>query len=138
MKRIPLGIDSYEAVCQNCYYVDKTNIITTLANLPEGTSLLFTRPRRFGKSLMLSMLHSFFEKSNKDKAPFFQDKKIYQSKAIIRDSFQRFPVIHLNLKNAIGGTYEDLIHKRDCGHFIGPSSRILANIPLSFCSRILP
>lgn len=111
MKRIPLGIDDYEAVCQNCYYVDKTNIIATLANLPEGTSLLFTRPRRFGKSLMLSMLQAFFEKSKKDKTPLFQDKKIYQNKEIMRDSFQRFPVVHLNLKNAIGSTYEDLIHK---------------------------
>ena len=111
MKRIPLGIDDYEAVCQNCYYVDKTNIIATLANLPEGTSLLFTRPRRFGKSLMLSMLQAFFEESEKDKTSLFQDKKIYQNKEIMRDAFQRFPVVHLNLKNAIGSTYEDLIHK---------------------------
>ena len=111
MKRIPLGIDDYEAVCQNCYYVDKTNIIATLANLPEGTSLLFTRPRRFGKSLMLSMLQAFFEESEKDKTSLFQDKKIYQNKEIMRDAFQRFPVVHLNLKNAIGSTYEDLVHK---------------------------
>ncbi len=65
MKRIPLGSDSYEAVCQNCYYVDKTSIIAALADLPEGTSCLFTRPRRFGKSLMLSMLQAFFRGKRK-------------------------------------------------------------------------
>ncbi len=111
MKRIPLGIDNFEAICQNCYYIDKTNIIANLVNLPEGTSLLFTRPRRFGKSLMLSMLQAFFEKSEKDNTALFLDKKIYQNKEIIDSYFQKFSLIHLNLKDAIGNTYDDVIHK---------------------------
>ncbi len=111
MKRIPLGIDSYEAVCQNCYYVDKTGIIPSLLDLPEGTSLLFTRPRRFGKSLMLSMLHSFFEESDEDKSDLFKDKKIYREKALMEAHFQAYPVVHLNLKNAIANSYEDMVSK---------------------------
>lgn len=111
MKRIPLGIDSYEAVCQNCYYVDKTAVISSLMRLPEGTSVLLTRPRRFGKSLMLSMLQSFFEASEKDKTSLFEDKKIFQNKALMKAHFQRYPVLHLNLKNAIASNYEGMIVK---------------------------
>lgn len=111
MKKIPLGIDNYEAICQNCYYIDKTNIIANLVSLPEGTSLLFTRPRRFGKSLMLSMLQAFFEKSDIDKTSLFLDKKIYESKEIITNYFQKFPLIHLNLKDAIASNYDDSTHK---------------------------
>ena len=111
MKKIPLGISEYEEICQNYYYIDKTNIISHLARFPEGTSLLFTRPRRFGKSLMLSMLQAFFEQSDIDKTPLFLDKKIYENKGIIDNYFQNFPLIHLNLKDAIGSSYDDLIHK---------------------------
>ncbi len=111
MKRIPLGSDSYEAVCQNCYYVDKTSIIAALADLPEGTSYLFTRPRRFGKSLMLSMLQAFFEESEKDKTSLFEDKKIFKDKPLMETHFQRYPVLHLNLKNAIASNYDGMIQK---------------------------
>ncbi len=111
MKRTPLGIDSYEAVSQNCYYVDKTSIIAALTDLPVGTSCLFTRPRRFGKSLMLSMLQAFFEESEKDKTALFKDKKIFKDKALMEAHFQRYPVLHLNLKNAIASNYDGMIQK---------------------------
>ncbi len=111
MKKIPLGIDDYEAVCRDCYYVDKTSIISNLIDTPIGTSLLFSRPRRFGKSLMISMLQSFFENTNIDKSELFIDKAIYQNKEAMEGYFQKFPVVHLDLKNAIAGTYADLIVK---------------------------
>ena len=60
MKPTPLGIEFYETVATDCYYVDKTGLLESIVTYPSGTCLLFTRPRRFGKTLMLSMLQSFF------------------------------------------------------------------------------
>ncbi len=111
MKKIPLGIDDFEAVCHDCYYVDKTPIISDLIELPIGSSVLFSLPRRFGKSLMISMLQAFFEKTNADKSELFSDKAIWKNPEAVGNYFQAFPVVHLDLKNAIAGTYPDLIAK---------------------------
>ena len=62
MKPTPLGIEFYETVATDCYYVDKTGLLESIVTYPSGTCLSFTRPRRFGKTSMLSMLQSFFEK----------------------------------------------------------------------------
>lgn len=114
-KRIPLGIEFYETVATDCYYVDKTNIIENITNFPIGTCLLFTRPRRFGKSLMLSMLQSFYELNDIDKSKYFIDKYIWNNKEIVNNNFQKYPLIHINLKNVIGLNFSSLIDKvKDC------------------------
>ncbi|MFI3202566.1 MAG: AAA family ATPase, partial [Eubacteriales bacterium] len=60
-KPLPIGIDNFEEIIlQGCYYVDKTLLIKTLLDATSKVTL-FTRPRRFGKSLNLSMLQYFFE-----------------------------------------------------------------------------
>lgn len=111
----PLGIEFYETVSTDCYYVDKTNIIEKLTTFPVGTCLLFTRPRRFGKSLMLSMLQSFFEQSKIDKTKYFKDKKIWNNKSIIPNEFQKYPLIHINLKNVIGRDFSSMLEKlKEC------------------------
>lgn len=109
--QVPLGIDYYEAISTSCYYVDKTNIIETISNSPLGTCLLFTRPPRFGKTLMISMLQTFFEQNEEDKSRFFIDKQIWKNKEIIEKEFQKYPLIHLNLKNVIGTDYDTLVNK---------------------------
>lgn len=114
-KAIPLGIDFFETVSTDCYYVDKTNVIENISKFPKGTCLLFTRPRRFGKTLMLSMLQTFFEKSKEDKSKYFVDKKIWNNKEIISSEFQKYPLIHINLKNVIGMDFDSLMEKmREC------------------------
>ncbi len=101
-KPVPLGIEFYETVSKDCYYVDKTAMIEDLASYPEGTCLLFSRPRRFGKTLALSMLHTFFEMSEVDKSPYFSDKYIWGKKEVVEEEFQAYPLIHINMKNVIG------------------------------------
>ena len=69
-----IGIDKYINASTNGYYVDKTLLIKDV--LDTNTSVfLFTRPRRFGKSLNMDMLRIFFEKTNKDTSIYFKDKK---------------------------------------------------------------
>lgn len=114
-KPVPLGIEYYETVSTDCYYVDKTNIINNISKFPEGSCLLFTRPRRFGKSLMLSMLQTFYEKSNVDNSKYFIDKKIWGNKEVVKNNFQKYPLIHINLKNAIGSNYISMLMKlKEC------------------------
>lgn len=114
-KPVPLGIEYYETVSTDCYYVDKTNIINNISKFPEGSCLLFTRPRRFGKSLMLSMLQTFYEKSNVDNSKYFIDKKIWDNKEVVKNNFQKYPLIHINLKNAIGSNYISMLMKlKEC------------------------
>ncbi len=114
-KPIPLGIEFYETVSTDCYYVDKTNVIETIANYPTGSCLLFTRPRRFGKTLMLSMLQCFFEQSDDDKSKYFINKKIWDKKTIIDNEFQQYPLIHINLKNVIGLNFASTMEKlKEC------------------------
>ncbi len=114
-KPVPLGIEFYETVSIDCYYVDKTNIIDTISRFPYGTCLLFTRPRRFGKSLMLSMLQTFYEQSSIDKSKYFIDKNIWVNQALIAKEFQQYPLIHINLKNAIGLDFSSMLEKiKEC------------------------
>lgn len=110
-KLLPLGIESYEKACEYCYYVDKTGLLETIASYPSGTCLLFTRPRRFGKTLMLSMLQSFFEESSQDKSVYFEDKQIWKNQDVVKQHFQKYPLIHINLKNVIGENFPSLIDK---------------------------
>ncbi len=111
MKPTPLGIEFYETVATDCYYVDKTGLLESIVAYPSGTCLLFTRPRRFGKTLMLSMLQSFFEKSSKDKSIYFQDKKIWNNQDIVKQHFRKYSLIHINLKNVIGEEFSSLMDK---------------------------
>ncbi|ERT36686.1 hypothetical protein HMPREF1766_00951, partial [Fusobacterium nucleatum CTI-5] len=66
MKKIPIGIDDFKVVKENnYYYIDKTNFISEISE-NTGKTLLFTRPRRFGKTLNMSTLKYFFDIHNKD------------------------------------------------------------------------
>ena len=66
MKRLPYGINDFEAVIeQNQYYVDKTMYLPLLENQPSN--IFFIRPRRIGKSIFLSMLHAYYDCSKKEK-----------------------------------------------------------------------
>ena len=99
-KKLPIGIDGFEKIRTNdFYYVDKTLFIKELV-LNWGEVNLFTRPRRFGKSLNMSMLKYFFE-IGRDPSPF-AGLKIMQEKALCEEFMGKFPVISISLKGVDG------------------------------------
>lgn len=110
-KLIPLGIDDFKDVIENCYYVDKTKLIKDIVREPPSSAILFTRPRRFGKSLALSMIKSFFENGKIDKTYLFENTYIYKDKTIMEKYFMKFPVVYLNFKNALGTNKDYLLTK---------------------------
>ena len=95
---LPIGSTNYRQISESSYYVDKTLLVKDI--LDEGSKiLLFTRPRRFGKTLNMDMLRTFFEKTAEDSSKYFTDKKIWtQGKQYIMHQGQ-YPVIFLSLKD---------------------------------------
>jgi hypothetical protein len=104
VKKLPIGIDSFEKLIENdFYYVDKTMLIAELLNNWSEVNL-FTRPRRFGKSLNMSMFKSFFGVDT-DKS-VFDGLKIAECKSLCDEYMGKFPVISITLKGVEGATYE--------------------------------
>jgi hypothetical protein len=109
---IPIGIDDFRALReQGLTYVDKTHFICELIDRPGAQVLLLPRPRRFGKSLALSMLRCFFEKRDPahDLAPLFEDLAVWRSGERYRAHFQRYPVIHLGFKDLDLERWDDVL-----------------------------
>ena len=103
--KLPVGIDSFEKIRRNgFYYIDKTNLIEQIL-MNWGEVTLFTRPRRFGKTLNMSMLKYFFEIGN-DQA-IFEGLEISKDKELCDQYQGKFPVISVSLKGAKAGNYED-------------------------------
>ena len=111
MKKLPVGIDSFEKLRkEDFYYVDKTGLIADLmANWGEVN--LFTRPRRFGKTLNMSMLKCFFEISG-DKS-IFDGLTISREKALCETYMGKYPVVFVSLKGVDGLTF-DVAYKALC------------------------
>lgn len=104
-KKLPIGIENFEEIRkEGFYYVDKTGLIRDLLN-NWGKVNLFTKPRRFGKTLNMSMLKSFFEIGT-DKA-LFADLTISKETALCERYMGKFPVVFLSLKGVDGLTFED-------------------------------
>ena len=76
-KPLPIGISDYKIATSDYYYVDKTLLIKDFIDKKPLVSL-FTRPRRFGKTLNMDMLRVFFEKTAEDNSKFFRDKAIWK------------------------------------------------------------
>ena len=107
-KRLPLGMENFEKLMQEeFYYIDKTSlIIELLRNWAEVT--LFTRPRRFGKTLNMSMLKSFF--SIHGDQTLFEGLKVTEETELCEKYMGKFPVIFISLKGIEALTYEDAFH----------------------------
>ena len=103
-KKLPIGIENFESmVTDGFYYIDKTGLIKELIeNWAEVN--LFTRPRRFGKSLNMSMLKSFFELGTD--AVIFEGLKITKEKNLCDAYMGKFPVISVSMKDINAGSYE--------------------------------
>ena len=103
-KKLPIGIDGFEKIRTNdFYYADKTMFISELLH-NWGEVNLFTRPRRFGKTLNMSMLKCFFEIGGKKQ--LFEGLKIAQEKELCEKYMGKFPVISISLKSVDGLNYE--------------------------------
>ena len=105
MKMLPVGLDNFRKIRENrFYYVDKTKLIEQLLQ-NWGEVNLFTRPRRFGKTLNMSMLKSFFEIGT-DPA-LFDGLYISQNKELCENYMGKYPVVFLSLKGVEGFTFEE-------------------------------
>ena len=117
---LPIGIDNFEKIIRgNYYFVDKTLFIKELLDM-KGEVNLFTRPRRFGKTLNMSMLRYFFEKSEKDPAELFQGLKIMDAGERYLAHMGKCPVISVSLKSMKQYSYElafDMLKKAVEGEF---------------------
>lgn len=103
--RLPVGIESFEEIRKNeFYYIDKTKLIEQLLE-NWGKVNLFTRPRRFGKTLNMSMLRSFFEIGT-DKS-LFNGLYITENQKLCEEHMGKYPVIFISLKSVEGLTYEE-------------------------------
>lgn len=109
-KSMPIGISDFKTATSDYYYVDKTLMIRDFLDTKPMVSL-FTRPRRFGKTLNMDMIRVFFEKTQEDTSIYFRDKKIWQC----GDSYTRhqgqYPVIFLTFKDVKCLTWEETFQK---------------------------
>lgn len=103
-KKLPIGVEFFrEFKSDDFYYVDKTGFISELLRT-RGTVNLFTRPRRFGKSLNMDMLKSFFEIGTDPS--LFEGLRIYDDTELCRQYMGKYPVISISLKDVEGGDFE--------------------------------
>ena len=106
-KAIPIGMSDFkEFNRRNYYYVDKSILIKDILDNRAYVSL-FTRPRRFGKTLNLSMIKYYFEKTEEDNSYLFKDLKIWKSGEEYIDHQGKYPVINLTFKGAKMNTWEE-------------------------------
>ena len=131
--KLPVGIDSFDKIRKNgFYYIDKSGLIEQLVQL-GGEVTLFTRPRRFGKTLNMSMLRSFFE-TGAD-ASLFDGLYISGNKELCDEYMGKYPVIFLSLKDVDGLKYENAKYRiveligREAERysFLGDSDRLSEN-----------
>lgn len=107
--KIPIGIESFEELRTDGYYsVDKTLLVRDVLDNGSKT-LLFTRPRRFGKTLGLSMLKSFFEKADRDTSVLFQGTEIERASSEYMAHQGKRPVIFLSFKDLAGDSATSII-----------------------------
>lgn len=95
---LPVGVSGYIETVSNYYYVDKTLLIRDILDALPKVSL-FTRPRRFGKTMNMDMLRVFFEKTEQDNSVYFTDKAIWACGDYYRSFQGKYPVIYLSFKD---------------------------------------
>ena len=102
---LPVGVSDYRLASTEYYYVDKTMMIKDFLDERPMVSL-FTRPRRFGKTLNMDMLRTFFEKTDEDTSVYFKDKKIWACGKKYREYQGKYPVIFITFKDVKFNSWE--------------------------------
>lgn len=103
---LPIGISDYRLASSEYYYVDKTMMIKEFLDTRPMVTL-FTRPRRFGKTLNMDMLRTFFEKTDEDTSVYFRDKKIWACGKKYRDYQGKYPVVFITFKDVKRDTWDE-------------------------------
>ena len=107
MINIPVGISDFERIRElDYYYVDKTGLIKTLLRGEMDQVTLITRPRRFGKTMAMSMLNSFLD-IRKDSRELFEGLEISKETAICERWMNQYPTLFLSFKDVYGSTFEN-------------------------------
>ena len=109
-KPLPIGVSDFKSAITNYYYVDKTLLIRDFLNAIPMVSL-FTRPRRFGKTLNMDMLRVFFEKTPEDTSIYFKDKYIWQFGDYYTKHQGQYPVIFLSFKDVKCSSWQETFQK---------------------------
>lgn len=109
-KPLPIGVSDFKSAITNYYYVDKTLLIRDFLNAIPMVSL-FTRPRRFGKTLNMDMLRVFFEKTSDNTSIYFKDKYIWQCGDYYTKHQGKYPVIFLSFKDVKCSSWQETFQK---------------------------
>ena len=109
-KPLPIGISDYVRAQSDYYYVDKTMLIKEFLDQKSLVSL-FTRPRRFGKTLNMDMLRVYFEKTDKDTSKYFKDKDIWKCGEGYRAHQGKYPMIFLTFKDVKFDSWQATVEK---------------------------
>lgn len=109
-KPLSIGVSDFKSATTNYYYVDKTLLIRDFLNAIPMVSL-FTRPRRFGKTLNMDMLRVFFEKTPEDTSIYFKDKYIWQCGDYYTKHQGQYPVIFLSFKDVKCSSWQETFQK---------------------------
>ena len=109
-KPLPIGVSDFKSATTNYYYVDKTLLIRDFLNAIPMVSL-FTRPRRFGKTLNMDMLRVFFEKKSDNTSIYFKDKYIWQCGDYYTKHQGQYPVIFLSFKDVKCSSWQETFQK---------------------------
>lgn len=109
-KSLPIGVSDFKLATTGYYYVDKTLMIRDFLDKKPMVSL-FTRPRRFGKTLNMDMVRVFFEKTNEDTSVYFKNKQIWQCGDYYTKHQGQYPVIFLTFKDVKSITWEETFQK---------------------------
>ncbi len=139
----PVGITSYREVSAECYYVDKTLMIKELIDSHNKVTL-FTRPRRFGKTLTMDMIKTYFEKTDEDVSGYFSNRAIWSCSDSYKTYMGAYPVIFISFKDAHQNTWRDMYesllmsirgeYKR---HMNVLESKLVSEIDKAFFKRML-
>ena len=142
-KPLPVGISDYVRAQSEYYYVDKTLLIREILDRKALVSL-FTRPRRFGKTLNMDMLRVFFEMANEDTSIYFEDKAIWRCGPEYREHQGKYPVIFLSFKDVKFDSWEatfakisELVQEEYGRHSVLKNSPRLEKYEKDYYGRIL-
>jgi len=103
---LPIGVSNFKELVDNYYYVDKTLLLRDFIDTRAKVSL-FTRPRRFGKTLTMDMIKTFFEISDEDTAKYFRNLKIWSCGEKYRQEQGRYPIIFITFKDVKFASWEE-------------------------------
>ena len=106
-KNIPIGVEDFATILMDHdYYIDKTDLIYELVHNTKNAVMLFTRPRRFGKTLTMSMMDCFFSNQRNDGETLFAGLNIMKYPEFCKEYMNQYPVIFISLKDVDGLTFD--------------------------------